>query len=120
MKRPSPIDPDKLSDADVLELMKKERQQINEARKNLKLYGSTIAPTAGPRSKRPVDPKWFTTEKTCVHCGETKMVEPGFGRIFSRAQNKEYAAGWCKKCRAAENYRRRKARGAHPSGAPGT
>lgn len=55
-----------------------------------------------PKAKTLIEDRWFSTTKTCPHCGKTKNVGKEFGVVVTRGV--QYAASWCKQCRGATSY----------------
>ena len=112
------VDPASLSDEQILAQLAREKAErdalVREARENLAKYGTALPPPEvlaasapvvriAPRAKRKIDPKWYSVEKTCPHCGKTKNVGKDFGIIVRRGV--ESATGWCRDCRSKTNYR---------------
>ncbi len=73
----------KLTDKEIL-------LNLEEARKNLELFG-TVEP--------PVEALWATQEMKCPHCKEWKNVAREFGFRRRTSDGRQVPQAWCKACK---------------------
>ncbi len=99
---------EKLVEAMLAALRPQMEAAIKEAQKRLVAEIAQVKPPKARKARSATPPPrpardWTRETKRCPKCGETKVVDPGFG-ITSDRDGSVRAQSWCHDCRSKTNY----------------